>query len=75
MRKKNRQIKITLDIPEQYENDEDFVQDLAEQMDAIDWKLNVEDEDGIVLKCPISKIQLGELEIGPEEEKDNGNST
>jgi len=68
MRRKNRQLKITLDIPEQYDNDEAFCQDLADHMDAIDWLMNVDDEHGDTQKCPISKIQLGGLEIEPEEE-------
>jgi len=66
LRRKNRQIKVTMDLPEKYASDEDFLMDFEAHMDAIEWKMNIDDEGGETCKMPISKIQMGSFEIEPE---------
>lgn len=69
MRRKNRQIKMTVDIPDEYDSEDDFMESLMQKMDLSDWQLQLdEDEEGEVTEVPISKMQLGEIEIGPEDE-------
>lgn len=62
MRKKNRQIKMTVDIPEEYADDETFMSDLMDVMDDAEWKMKAGDN-----SVPISSMVLGDVEIGPEE--------
>lgn len=66
MRRRNRQIKVTMDLPEKYDSDEDFLADFEAHMDSIQWKMNIDDEDGNTAKMPILKIQMGSFEIEPE---------
>ena len=68
MRRKNRQIKMTLDIPEAFEKDEDFMFALADRMDESNWTVKVVDEDGIEHTAEVSEVVLGNVSIGPEEE-------
>ena len=67
MRRKNRQIKLTLDIPEQYEDDEEFMNDFMETLDENGWHMKVQDEDGDVVEINVSRVNLGDIEIEPEE--------
>ena len=70
MRRKNRQIKMTVDIPDDYGTEEDFMADLMQKMDDTDWSIVLaEDEEAdTCIEVPVSKMQLGEIEIGPDEE-------
>ena len=75
MRRKNRQLKITVDIPDLYEDDEAFMVDLQNAMDGDVWELplgwaiaNEASDCDFTGEAKISKIVLGEIEIGPEEE-------
>jgi hypothetical protein len=72
MRRKNRQIKMTASIPDDFDTEEDFMEALMEKMDRAEWNISLCDTDellGAVL-APVSKMQLGDIEIGPEEEED-----
>lgn len=71
-RRKNRRLELTVDIPVEYADDEEFLNSLADLMDNVDWKLQLdEDEDDnnrvTVTVVPINKIKLGELVFAPEE--------
>ena len=73
MQRKNRQIKITFDVPAQFESDEEFLLALQDAMDEDgvtidDWKLVIlpEDEDGDNISMPINKIHFNGFEIEPE---------
>ena len=68
MRRKNRQIKMTIDIPDSYDNDEKFMEDLRDTLDENGWRMVIEDEDG-ELDVPLNRITLGDIEIEPEEEE------
>ena len=69
MRRKNRQIKMTVDIPDEYKTEEDFMESLMQKMDNSEWQFYLdEDSEGMATECPISKMQLGDIEIGPEDE-------
>lgn len=74
MRRKNRQLKMTLDIPEQYEDDEEFMEAFMARLDTSNWKMGVGDKDdeelGIV-PVTIKRLTLGEIEIEPEEEEED----
>ena len=61
MRRKNRQIKFTVDIPADCEDDGDFMEMLEDQLYDINWSANGE-EDGI----PINKVTMGDYVIEPE---------
>ncbi len=63
MRRKNRQIKMTVDIPEVYEDDEAFMEDLMDVMDTAEWKMKAGDN-----SVSINSMVLGDVEIGPEED-------
>jgi len=66
MRRKNRQIKLTLDIPEVFENDEDFMLSMADKMDGNGWTMKILDEDGVEHTAAVSVIVLGGVSIEPE---------
>ena len=68
MRRKNRQIKMTIDLPGDYEDDETFMQDFQETLDEHGWSMVVVDEDGDKIEIPIKSVTLGGIEIEPEEE-------
>ena len=78
MRKKNRQLKITIDIPDQFENDEDFMEALQDTLDAkcdAEWRillLSGEDDydtgDMGSIEVTLHSIQMGDVLIEPEEE-------
>lgn len=71
MRRKNRQLKITIDIPDSYGTDEEFMEAVMERMDDQEgdegrgWCIRVDNQN-----VPISKILMGDIEIEPEEETD-----
>ena len=65
MRRKNRQMKMMIDIPEIYETEDDFMGDLMGVLDNTEWKLGLLD-DGT--KANVHSVQLGEVLIEPEEE-------
>lgn len=69
MRRKNRQIKFTIDIPDQYADDEAFMSDLQETLDEQAWLMAVVDDEDIEMEVPINRITLGDIEIEPEEEE------
>lgn len=62
-RRKNRQLKVTFDVPDEYESDEDFMEFLMDKLDdpmtGVGWK---------VADLPIKKILMGGIEIAPEED-------
>lgn len=62
MRRKNRQIKFTLDIPAAYQSEEDFLLALADRLDEAEWVIRVDDT-----PVSISRANLGDAEIEPEE--------
>lgn len=71
-RRKNRRLELTVDIPVEYADDEAFLNSLADRMDDVKWKLELdeeEDEDNYrtVTVVPVNKIKLGELVFTPEE--------
>lgn len=81
MRRKNRQIRVTLDIPEVFEDDETFMICFRDRLDELaketesPWCITVidptdEDDNPENMQVPISKISMGELEIEPEDEDD-----
>ncbi len=76
MRRKNRQLKLILDIPEEFETEEDFMRSLMHRMDSTDWQLDLqtdpedEDEDADLVFPPVHRITLGEIEIEREEEEE-----
>jgi len=67
MRRKNRQIKFMIDIPDEYEDDETFMGDFQETLDENGWSMVIENEDGETLDVPLNRITLGDVEIEPEE--------
>lgn len=75
MQRKNRQLKVNVNIPEQFESDEDFLEALRDAMDddgvTIDqWNLILLpeiDEDGDTV-LPINSIVFNGFGISPEEE-------
>lgn len=67
-RRKNRRLELTVDIPVEYANDDEFLNSLADKMDETDWQLQLDEEDdGTVTIVPINRIKLGELELNSEE--------
>ncbi len=68
MRKKNRQIKMTINIPNQYDNEEDFMNDMMIRMDLTGWEVSIGTVDDRIA-ANVSKITLGDIEITPEEEE------
>lgn len=68
MRRKNRQIKMTLDIPEEFDNDEDFLDAFGCTLDSNEWVMRIQaDEDDEPSEVNISRVNMGDLEIEPEE--------
>ncbi len=67
MRRKNRQIKMTLDIPEAFENDEAFMLALADRMDESNWTVKVVDDDDMTHTAPVSTMILCDVSIEPED--------
>lgn len=65
MRWKNRQIKLYVNIPKSYQEDEDFAQDLAEVLDSNFWNVTVMKK-GIRQSIEVTKAVVGEIEIEPE---------
>lgn len=70
MRKKNRQFKITVDIPEEFESDEDFAYALQDTMDATEWKITVHNEAGEQIGCPVKKVNYMDFELVEDEEEE-----
>ncbi len=62
-RKKNRLIKFYMDVPEEYENDEDFANELADTLDSTGWQMTVHDGP----KIDVNKVIVGELSVEPED--------
>lgn len=68
-RRKNRQIKMVVDVPEEYDSDEVFMEDFMDKMDgSAEWQFLLGEDNDIPV--PISRVTLGEIEIEPEEEED-----
>lgn len=63
MRWKNRQVKLTLDVPSGYEDDEDFIDAMAATLDGADWQMKLE---GGEVAVQVSKIQCGDAVAEPE---------
>lgn len=68
MRRVNRQIKMTLDIPAKYEDDEAFMVAFMDVLDNTDWALSLEVEDGRTISATVHRVQMGDVVIEPEEE-------
>lgn len=67
MRRKNRQIKFLIDIPDDYEADDKFMEDFRDTLDENGWSMVIVNEDEETIEVPISRITLGDVEIEPEE--------
>lgn len=67
MRRKNRQFKVTVDVPESCESDEDFAYTLQDIMDKNDWHLTVLNPDGEEMRVPVSKINYADFELEQED--------
>ena len=67
MRRKNRQIKMLIDIPDEYEDDEQFMIDFRDTLDETDWSMVIFNEDEQKVEVPVNRITLGDVEIEPEE--------
>ncbi len=61
-RRKNRRLEMTVNIPDDYANDEDFLNDLADAMDGLDWEIVMGTHD-----VSVGKIKIGDVEIDAEE--------
>lgn len=76
MRRKNRQVKMTLDIPDDYADEEEFMEALMAKMDNEPaWQMQLseeEDDEGdiTVVIVHISKMNLGDIDIEPEGDED-----
>ncbi len=67
-RRKNRRLEMTVDIPTEYANDEEFLNSIADKMDDVEWRMQLdEDDDGNITPVPINRIKLGDLEFAKEE--------
>lgn len=69
-RRLNRQMKMTCTIPDDFDSEEDFMEAVMDKMDRGGWNMvlcDADEEDEPVL-ADISKLQLGDIEIGPEDE-------
>ncbi len=67
-RRKNRRLEMTVDIPTEYADDEEFLNSLADKMDDVSWQMQLdEDENEEVTIVPINRLKLGDLEIDNEE--------
>ena len=77
MRRKNRVIKVYLDIPEEFDSDEDFLVALANEQDDFNWQTSVVSPDGLKVVAPIHSICIGDVQIdageddGEEEEEED----
>lgn len=65
MRRKNRQLKVTVDVPVSFMDDEDYLLSVQDELDETDWSF-ANGKSGT-----ISKIEFGGLFIGPEELEDD----
>lgn len=63
MRRKNRQIKLMVDIPPKFADEEEFMEAFMDRLDDVNWKMSV---DGTNLH--ITRAELGDIMIEPEEE-------
>jgi hypothetical protein len=75
MRRKNRQIKLIVDIPDDFETDEDFMEAFEAKMDHAEWQLTIpkeapdEDEeidDDDLIAVLINRVDLGDITLEPE---------
>ena len=64
MRRKNRQVKMMLDIPERYDSEEEFMEAFMEVLDNTGWELSML-TDGTA--ATVHSVQLGEVLIEPED--------
>lgn len=78
VRKKNRQLKVTIDIPDQFKDDADFMEALQDTLDAqceSEWCLRmVGDGDGVddaSIEATIHSISLGDVLIEPDDEDED----
>lgn len=69
MRRKNRQIKMKIDLPDEYDSDEDFMVDFRDTLDEFGWAMVIVNEAKEEIDLPINSITLGEVEIEPEDEE------
>ena len=75
-RRKNRRLELTVNIPEDYANDEEFLNSLADKMDDTFWQLQLDedtDDDGdtTVTVVKVNKIKLGEVEFEHSAEEED----
>jgi len=69
MRRKNRVMKIYLDIPDQYESDEEFLEAVADKLDGQQWELELGEGDD-TYKAIVRSVAIGDVEIDAEEEEE-----
>lgn len=70
MRRKNRQFKVTVDIPEEFNSDEEYAEALLETMYKTNWTITVHAEDGTKVGCPVHKVNYADFELEKEEDED-----
>ena len=66
-RRKNRQMKFTVDVPDEYSSDEDFMNDFMDKLDSVDWKLQIGGSNNAEHDVFVNKVALGDIDIEPEE--------
>jgi len=69
-RRKNRQMKLTITIPNTYANDEEFIDDLMAKLDSMGWVLQIGGDDHTDCDVYINCVGLGITEIKPEEDEE-----
>lgn len=67
-RRKNRQMKFAVDVPDEYANDEDFMNDFMEKLDSVNWQLQIGGGNNAEYGVYVNKVTLGDIDIEPEEE-------
>ena len=68
MRRKNRQMKLLVDIPDEYDDDETFMTDFRDTLDENGWDMVIVNEDEEKVEVPLNRVTLGDVDIEPEEE-------
>lgn len=77
MRKKNRQLKVTIDIPDQFEDDTGFMEALQDTLDAKSedggWCIRIDDDPNPhspgEVDVTIRSISLGDVLIEPADDE------
>ncbi len=70
-RRKNRQLKMVVDVPEDFDSDEEFMDAFMSKLDmpaddGTSWQFTLGDDNDVPV--PINRVTLGEVEIEPEDD-------